>query len=591
MYQIMPQPIGIERPPAGIRALLRDATRRRWLEFGEPLRVIEAYTPDRVMPALAQLEAELAQGHCIAGFLAYEAAPAFDPALLTHPPVPGQPLLWFGVFRAARPAPGPEPGGPDAYRIGTWTPSITEDQYYRGLAAIHRWLHAGDTYQVNYTFRLRAAFEGDPLALFAALDAAQQGAYSGYIDTGELCIASASPELFFALDGERIVGKPMKGTAARGRWRAEDEANRAALAASAKNRAENLMIVDMIRNDLARIAELGSVRVPALFEVERYPRILQMTSTVEARTRAGLSRLLAALFPCASITGAPKVRTMAIIRELEDSPRGVYTGALGFCLPDGRMQFNVAIRTAVIDRCRNELVFSTGSGIVWDSVNEAEYQECLTKANILDAPPAEFALLETLLWTPEEGHALLDEHLQRLADSAEYFGINCDPADVSRQLAEAVAGADGPRRLRLLLYRDGRCEIRAIPLDAVPERPRVGLARTPVDASDPLLFHKTTRREVYEQARRERPDCDDVILWNSAGELTETSIANLVLELDGRLLTPALDCGLLPGTLRRRLLAEGRIAEARLSRDDLRRATRVWLINSVRGWREAELVN
>lgn len=574
---------------ASARVLVHDAASRRWLAFAGCRRIVQASTIAAIPPVLTAVETALGEGLCAAGFIAYEAAAGFDRVLVTRAPEPGQPLVWFGLFERAEPAPPPAPD-PDAYRLGDWQPSISEAQYRDRLAAIRGWLRAGDSYQVNFTFRLRARFEGDPLALLGVLDQAQGGAYGGFIDTGEWAIASASPELFFTLDAGRITGKPMKGTAPRGRTLAEDAANRAALAASIKDRAENLMIVDMVRNDLARIARLGSVRVPRLFEVERYPRVLQMTTTVTAATDAGLSRLLAALFPCASITGAPKVRTMALIRELECSPRGVYTGSLGFCLPDGRMQFNVAIRTAVVDRRRGEVSFGTGSGVVWDSQAEDEYRECLTKANILSRPPAPFALLETLLWTPADGYALLDRHIERLAASAGYFDIACDPDTVRRHLQATAPAAGESQRVRLLLHRDGRLETEIAPLAPSPEPVRVALAREPVDRTDPFLFHKTTRREVYQRAAAGRPDCADVILWNRAGELTESTIANLVLELDGRYLTPALDCGLLPGTLRRQLLTDGAIEEARLPLAALHQARRLWLINSVRGWRQAHLV-
>ncbi len=571
-----------------VRVLMRDATSGGWLAFGGLRRVVQAATPDAVPTAVAAVEAAVDGGLCAAGYISYEAAAGFDPALRTQSPEPGRPLVWFGLFERAEPTAAP-PADPAGYRIGEWRPSISEARYRDRLAAIHDRLRAGDSYQVNFTFRLRAGFEGDPLALLGVLDQAQGGAYSGFIDTGERVIASASPELFFSAAGDRITGKPMKGTAARGRTLAEDEANREALATSTKNRAENLMIVDMIRNDLGRIARPGSVQVPRLFEVERYPRVLQMTSTVTAATDAGLGALLAALFPCASITGAPKVHTMSLIRDLECSPRGVYTGTLGFCLPDGTMQFNVAIRTAVVDR--DEVSFGTGGGIVWDSEPGDEYQECLTKANILRHAPADFALLETLLWTPDSGYVLLDEHLARLADSASYFDFTCDPDGIRRQLQDATPTGTTPQRVRLLLQRDGRLTVTATPLAPSPEPVRVALARTPVDPTDPFLFHKTTRRELYQTAAAERPDCDDVILWNRVGELTESTIANLVLERDGRYFTPALDCGLLPGTLRRRLLADDAIEEARLPLDALREARRLWLINSVRGWREARLVD
>jgi para-aminobenzoate synthetase/4-amino-4-deoxychorismate lyase len=440
---------------------------------------------------------------------------------------------------------------------------------------------------VNFTFRTRGSFTGDAGGLFADLVEAQQGGCSAFLDLGSHAICSASPELFFALRGLDVAARPMKGTAKRGRTLAEDRQARDALRVSPKERAENVMIVDMVRNDLGRIADIGSVAVPELFTVERYPNVWQMTSLVTARSPASLEAIFAALHPSASVTGAPKVRTMEILTALEPAPRGVYAGAIGHVWPDGSARFSVAIRTAVVDRTRGMVDFGTGSGIVWDSEPGAEYDECLLKASILGARPPRFDLLETLKWRPDGGFLLLDRHLQRLRDSAEYFGVPCRLDAVRAALDEAVAGSVGPLRLRALLSKDGSVRVERQPFASSEQPLRVALAASPVDVRDVFLFHKTTHRLVYERARLE--GFDDVILFNEARQVTESTTANVVVEVDGRRVTPPVECGLLAGTYRAELLATGALQESVVTVDALRAARRLWLINSVHEWREAVL--
>jgi para-aminobenzoate synthetase/4-amino-4-deoxychorismate lyase len=325
------------------------------------------------------------------------------------------------------------------------------------------------------------------------------------------------------------------------------------------------------------------VRTTSLFDVERYESFFQLTSTVSAETDAGAAQVLSALFPCASITGAPKVRTTEIIRGLESRPRGIYTGAVGWMAPERRARLAVAIRTAIVDRREGELAYGTGGGIVWDSDPDAELREARDKARLLLEPRPEFELLETLLFEPDAGYVLLDRHLTRLADSAAYFGFPFQRADVARRLRDAADGWSECRRARLTLGRRGTLDLTSSPMDPPPGPWRVALAAAPVDTEDPFLYHKTTHRQVYE-TRLAGGDYDDVLLWNEAGELTESTVANLVLELDGRSWTPPLRCGLLPGTRRAELLHRGEIHERVLTPDDLRRADRIRLVNSVRGW-------
>ncbi len=571
---------------------LRDHEHQRWLWFRDPVEVVVAGEPQNVRAQCERIERAVNTGLWAMGYLAYEAAPAFDHALCVRQQTSDLPLLWFGLYREPEvlaELPSVAHGG---CTLGPWQPSITPEAYTEAIAAIKRRIAWGDTYQVNYTFRLHASFQGDPWALFLQLWQAQSAPYASYLETEGFTLCSASPELFFRLDGERVESQPMKGTVRRGRTLAEDEAQAHWLQRSEKNRAENVMIVDMVRNDLGRIAATGTVRTERLFDVTRYPTLWQMTSTVSARTSASLTETLAALFPCASVTGAPKVSTMGIIAGLETSPRGVYTGAIGYLAPARRCQFNVAIRTVVVDRRRGSAEYGVGSGIVWDSNAEDEYRECETKARILTATFPEVSLLESLLWEPGPGYFLLTRHLERLAGSARYFATPLDLAAVAKQLdAFAATLPPQPHKVRLAVDKKGSCQVEAAPIAAASTAPlRVGLASEPVDSNDIYLYHKTTRRQVYEQALASRPDCQDVLLRNERGELTESSRANLVLRLGGKLLTPPVASGLLPGAFRAELLAQGLLAEQVLYVADLDRAEEILLINSVRRWMAVELV-
>jgi len=600
--------------PAEPIALVQDGAPDRWLRFAAPVAVVEARAVEEVAPALAAVAGRVeGEGLWAAGWIAYEAAPGFDRALAARPPAPdGPPLVWFALFRRAEPEADPLAGIAGGYRIGRWRPSISRAGHRRGVAAIRRLIARGDTYQVNFTHRLAAAFEGDPRALFRDLARAQRGRHAAYLEAGRFAVCAATPELFFALDGERLVARPMKGTARRGLTAGDDRDNARRLAGSAKERAENLMIVDMVRNDLGRVARPGTVTVGELFAVERYPTLLQMTSTVGAESDAPVEAILAALFPCASITGAPKAATSAIIARLEDGPRGVYTGAVGYLAPGRRARFGVAIRTAVIDRERGAAVYGVGGGIVWDSRPGREWRECRLKARILDVAlaspwPESFELLETLRWEPAAGFALLAEHLARLEGSAGYFGFEVHRVRIVMALEGAVDGAAGPLRVRLTVDRRGQPRVETAALEnagwrgvgAPPGEPvtaagpplRLGLAPGPVDPADPFLYHKTTHRARYEAARAARPECDEVLLWNARDEATEGMVHNLVVRRDGELVTPPVEAGLLPGTLRARLLAEGAVREATVPLRELPHCEELWLINSVRGWRRAELLD
>ena len=586
-----------------------------WLKFTLPRRVIVTEKLEDVRKGLEEVETLVNEhGWTAVGFVSYEAAPAFDPALKvieSH----NFPLLWFGLYEGSQTVENTDvfkdlDGLPAPL---SWRSDTDKEIYNTGIRTIKERIAQGKTYQVNYTMRLGADFDEHPLKLFTHL-ARGQNKYAAYIDLGNWAICSASHELFFDLDGDIITGRPMKGTVNRERTTNEDKAISGWLRASSKNRAENVMIVDMIRNDLGRIAEIGSVHVPELFTIEKYPTLFQMTSTVKAKTKASVTEIFSALFPCASITGAPKVSTMNNIAELETSPRRIYTGCIGYIAPNRKARFNVAIRTALVDRQNGTAEYGVGGGIVWDSTSADEYSEALLKARVLTDPPQkEFSLFETLLWTPEEGFFLLERHISRILDSADYFGfttkeqvdqsisltnpssanpggVKTESTDIRQRikttLHRLIAGATSPQRVKLLMNSQG--EFSGEVKDFQPDNKvfNVCLAKQPVNSNDRFLFHKTTRRDVYEQSAS--AGCDDTLLFNEKGELTEFAIGNLVVELDGVLFTPPIACGLLAGTFRAELLENGSVQEKVLQVNDLKKCSKIFLVNSLRKWVEVK---
>ncbi|WKZ48570.1 MAG: aminodeoxychorismate synthase component I [Anaerolineales bacterium] len=588
--------------------VLRDGD--AWIHFANPQRVIVAEQLQDVLPALREIEdAVNTNGLCAAGFLSYESAPAFDEAHQTHASS-GFPLLWFGLYPQPRFISLPEPASPKPAL--TWSPTVDRATYNSAIDSVRARIAEGRTYQVNYTMRLKTEFNADAWNFFLHL-AQGQNNHAAYVDTGRFAIASASPELFFQLDGETVTCRPMKGTTRRGRTNAEDAKQAEWLKESEKNRAENVMIVDMIRNDLGRIAKTGSVHAPELFAVEKYPTLWQMTSTVKAQTDASLTKIFSALFPCASITGAPKVSTMRIISELETTPRKIYTGSIGYIAPNRKAKFNVAIRTALIDRETQTAEYGVGGGIVWDSTSADEYEEALLKARVLTESPPQFSLLETMLWTPEDGFFLRDKHIARLLDSAEYFDFpisNKQRWSSSREAAyrdhsaaskymeakeivenylhQLTAEFTSPQRVRLLLDKQGNITAEHTPFQSADNPLRVRLADNPINSNDVFLFHKTTHRKMFDDARENFPDYDDILLFNERGELTEFTIGNLVVELDGKFFTPPISCGLLAGTFREYLLETGKVEERFIHKDELKNCTEIYLINSVRKWQEVD---
>jgi para-aminobenzoate synthetase/4-amino-4-deoxychorismate lyase len=488
-------------------------------------------------------------------------------------------------------------GGISETPEGTWVPTTTQERYESSVDRIRELIAAGETYQVNHTMRLRSHVEGDPRGLYRDLSYAQRGAFSAYLDLGRYRVLSASPELFFELRDGAIVTKPMKGTAPRGRWPDEDRAVAESLLASAKDRAENAMIVDLLRNDLGRVSRAGSVTWADVFQAERYETVWQLTTTVSAELEAdaSLADVFRGLFPSGSVTGAPKVRTMEIISELEDSPRGIYCGAIGYLAPHGsgfpNARFNVAIRTVTLDTVSRTAEYGVGGGITWDSEAGAEYAEAVAKTRVLTARRPGFELLETMRHDPAEGVRNLDMHLRRLAGSADYFGFGYDETDVREAMEKTVASAPPAScRVRLALGKGGTVRVACTPLASETDAVRVSLDDVPQDPRDVFLFHKTSRRQRYEEARRRHPDADDVVLINDRGEVTESTIANVAARIEGRWVTPPIEAGLLPGIGRAAALEEGSLIEAPVTIEDLRSSQELALVSDARGWRRAVLV-
>lgn len=566
------------------------------LLFSEPRRVLLARSRAEIPGLLGALDEAAAAGQHLAGFLAYEAGYAFHPVVPEHEP-PG-PLAWFGVYDAPRRLlPGEMEGRLEevgAYRLSPSRFGLDRETYRERIARIEMLLREGDIEQLNLTAPLRFRLEGDPLGLYRDLRRRQRVPYGAALHTGEGLVLSLSPELFFRREGRALTMRPMKGTARRAPTLEADEARAQWLAADPKNRAENRMIVDLLAEEMAALAEPGSVRLANLFATERYETLWQMTSTVEARLREGVSHaeIFRALFPCGSVTGTPRRRAMAHIAELEGGPRGVYCGAIGHIAPGGRATFSVAIRT--IELHGSEGRMGLGSAIVRGSEADAEYDECLLKARFLTEPPRpEFALLETMRW--EDGCALLDLHLARLARAAAYFGFPFDGATVRARLAEHASGLPaGPHRLRLTLDRRGHVKMASAPL--VPEASALRSAAVfpeLIPSDDPFFRHKTTHRTFYERAlawARER-GAEEALLLDERGEVAEGTFTNVFVERGGRLLTPPLEAGGLPGVQRAHLLAtRPEAAEARLRVADLAEADALYLANAVRGLQRVTLL-
>lgn len=554
--------------------------------FERPVQTLIANTPDQVRPLLDQVDALARQGHWCIGYVRYEAAPAFDAAFTTHPA--DGPLAYFAVYDQAQP--WPEDDTPGEAQV-QWHSPLQREGFNQRMDRIHQAIAAGDLYQVNYTAPLHGTLQGDARALFMALRRAQPNGYAAFLDTGAEQVLSVSPELFFDWQDDRILVRPMKGTAPRGASAADDERLTQALRTSPKELAENVMIVDLLRNDLSRIAQPFSVKTPRLFHIETLPTVFQMVSDVQALTRPGttLADVFTALFPCGSITGAPKVRAMQLIQAIEPEARGVYCGTVGVVRPGGHATFNVAIRTVTVRgqaaRC------GIGSGITFDATADDEWQEWRHKRGFLERASQRFSLLETLrLEAGQWRDAPL--HAARLTRAAAHFGYPLSAAALQDQLHTlSQSHLQGTWRVRLLLASNGQVSATAYPLEASPERVVLKLANTTFEAADSeFVRFKTTHRAHYDAYTPTQPGVFDTLLYNRHGELTECTRGNIAVKLDGRWVTPPLRCGLLDGVARARHVQSGTLTEAVVRVQDLPRAQGLAFVNSLRGWLAADLL-
>jgi para-aminobenzoate synthetase / 4-amino-4-deoxychorismate lyase len=552
--------------------------------YVDPVEVITANTIAGIAPALDQARQEQANGRYVAGYLSYDASAAFEPKLAARDTA--STLLWFGVFdgyeEIAAEAVTDWLPDPDGAWAAAPVPNIRFDDYAAAFEKVQAYIAAGDIYQANLTFQNTIAFAGHPLSLYANIRRRAKAGYGGVVWTGTDWVLSFSPELFFALHNGKVTTKPMKGTAKRCPDPAADMAAGLALQNDPKQRAENLMIVDLLRNDVSRVAVPGSVAVPKLFALESYPTVHQMVSTVTAEVTAGVDGVdvIAALFPCGSITGAPKIRAMEIVAEVEQEQRGLYTGSIGRMDPDGHCAFNVAIRTLHIEQGASRATLGLGGGLVADSQLHGEWEECLAKGAFVN-DTRQFDLIETMRFHPEEGIFLLERHLSRMKDSARTLGFEFDRHAARNDLQAATFLLTGAHKIRLLLSRLGHITIEIAPLPPMTDA-AIGVRCVPlsVEAHDFRLRHKTTDRAFYDQARI-KAGCSEVVFTDHDGYLTEGSFTNVFVRRDGVLLTPPLSRGLLPGVLREELIETGIAVEAKLTPDDLKEA--FFVGNAVRG--------
>ncbi len=602
-----PRPESLSQP----FVLLDDARSQRASAarlYRDPVRCLVAKTADQLDAILAELRAAGRQGLHAAGYLSYEAGFAFEPRLrpLLDAMEP-QTLAWFGLFErhdviAAEAVPQwlAEQAGRGGAFLGPVRPAMAEHEYAVRFAKVHDAIARGDIYQANLTFQNHAALSGHPLALYRALRSGSAAGYGGVVFDGADWLLSLSPEMFFSLREGEMTARPMKGTRPRDADPARDAQAAGQLRASEKDRAENLMIVDLLRNDLSRVAVPGSVAVTDLFRIESYPSVHQMTSTVRAQIAPGADAadIIRAIFPCGSITGAPKIRAMELLHEIEAGPRGIYCGSIGRIDPHrgdrpGDAAFNVASRTLHLAANAQKVSLGLGSGVVADSSSGDEWRECLVKGAFLKAATLQFDLIETMGFDPARGIVRLELHLERMKASAADLGVSFDRPAVRNALNHACVFLEASTRIRLLLAATGDTAIEMRPMPApLPNPLKVVIRPMALAADDLRLAHKTTDRACYDDPRREAAaqcGADEVLFTDASGALTEGSFTSLFVERDGKLLTPALDQGLLPGVLRRELIEQGRAAVARLGLEDL--ADGFWLGNSLRGLMRARLID
>ena len=571
-----------------------------WL-FEHPAEIIQAHSIEDVPRAIEQIEEANKKGFYTAGLCSFELAYALEPSLAALMPQDRDvPLLWFGVFQSRQKLSSADTTDflnnkrKGDSQVGELHPQWSQSEYTSRFETARKAIIAGEVYQLNLTFKTHFECVGDPIALYLKLREQQPVSFGAYIDAPEFKILSLSPELFIRQNGAHIETRPMKGTASRAFMPDDDKKCALALAADTKSQAENLMIVDLMRNDIGRIAQPHSVQVENLFEVETYKTLHQMISTVKATLKpdTGLLELLKALYAPGSVVGAPKIQAMKLIRQLEQGPRGVYCGAIGMMSAQEKV-FNVAIRTAVLtphgtDVYKGEM--GIGSGVVYDSVAANEYEECLLKAKFFTESSEPFGLIETLRYDNGIGYYLLERHMQRLAVSAHYFAIPCDVSVVHQQLMAHVGECNAPHlRVRLELSPSGDISIQStlLPAEALSQTLKFAICEQPVHSNNLHLYHKTTARSFLDntaKAYKKNTGCDEVVYLNERGELTQGSYMNIfLLQPDGTYLTPPISAGLLPGTFRAELMATHKVTEKTLYPSDIANSKAIFLGNSVRG--------
>ncbi len=559
-----------------------------WGIFSCPEKIIRADSLSEVQDALCAAEAASSDGKFLAGFISYETSPAFDQANRTKP-LNDFPLIWFGVYAGYEEHEGPPVSDKKSSGLDL-TPELAEKKYFSAIKKIKGYIAEGDIYQANYTFRSYCqAGKISPGEMFLQLTSVHPAPYSAYIDAGDFQVLSLSPELFLERSGNQLRSRPMKGTAPRRPELAADRAAARELAACSKNRAENVMIVDMVRNDFGRICVPGSIKVDPLFHVETYRSVHQMVSEIHGGLPdgTGFREILKANFPAPSITGAPKIRAMEIISELESRPRKIYTGSIGCLFPDGDFVFNVAIRTLIRESGKLEL--GVGGGIVADSQPESEWKEALLKTHFAAKRYPEFEILETILWERGKGFFLLPEHLERARNSQEYFCRKWDEAETERVFSEfAPLENTAFLRVRMLVGPKGKIKLESCRLGQTgwgKEILKVRISEQATDPRDPFLYHKTTNRASYNREFKQAlaEGFDEVIFLNNRGEVTEGAISNIFVKLNGEWVTPLVSCGLLPGIRRRMALKELNAREQVLVPENLKEAEELVLTNSVRG--------
>ncbi len=579
-----------------LETLKQDGENQKTFFFQEPQNIIQAKSLSEVSEALEKLEEAHRRGRWLVGYISYEAGFAFERKLQRLPVSSSLPLLWFGEYNA--PLTNPSVQFNRAQGVAERAVfNVSKEDYAKSIDKILAYIQSGDVYQVNFTGKLKFEFQGDAVNLYETLREKQSVAYAAFMNIGEQTVISFSPELFFRIKNGIIESKPMKGTAPRGRTSDEDKAVASWLKTDEKNRAENLMILDLIRNDFGRICKTGSIAVPSLFDIERFQTLFQMTSTVRGELKDGitLKEIFEAIFPCGSITGAPKIRAMEIIAELEAEPRGIYTGAIGFISPQREACFSIAIRTLIVHN-EKSLVgeMGIGSGVTIDSESQSEYNESLLKANFLTKPPQEFSLIESIKF---HGHyCLLEKHLTRLRDSARYFDFEYDETALRATLAQLAQALTEtvPYKVRVVLAKSGQVKVSHERLEPIHTIGSVAIAQMRTNTADKFFYHKTTQRRIYDEAsqRARQLGLADFIFLNERGEVSEGAISNVFIEVKGRFYTPPISAGILAGVYREHVLETNTKASERiLTLEDLENAERIWICNAVRGMREVKLVS